>query len=529
MPDTAANALNLDHVLVSASGQFGASPLSAATEVGRIFDSAIEKKAENGLVLHFHGGLISRTYALENIVAPLTKTYLDANAYPLFFVWESGFFEALLNNKDELLKDPAFRELVKKVSEWVLRKVSLSGAITFKGSAGQDIDDVYKMRREFDEWFDGKEPAPPVPDDYLPSGPSALTTKASAVTVDSLAQDIEAEIDDDPGFKKALTEAYNATLTDVQVKTKGAGTCIKADNLLLSPNALDELFSTGPTNAPPDAAGQPAQEKGIFTWAAVAKFTAKIVISAIKRFHSGSDHGVYCTVVEEVLRSAYGNLLGAGIWNQMKNDTLDSFNNGPDFCGTAVVEKLKALEDAGKTFSKITLIGHSTGAIYICNFLDAVKKAGLKTPIRVVFLAPAVTYQRFAEAVRLHEKGGLSNFRMFAMHDDRESTDRMLGIIYTRSLLYFVAGLLEGEVAEGKFISTIDMPLVGMERYLIDASFHENPAVKRVHAFLTDKPNRTVWSYSMGQSAGFNSDSRKHGDFDNDIPTLESIVAFIAE
>jgi hypothetical protein len=528
MPETEVKTPNPNYFLVSASGKFGASPLSAATEVGRILDSAIEKNPENGLVLHFHGGLITRTYALESIVAPLTKTYLDAKAYPLFFVWESGFAESLVNNKGELGQDPAFRELVKKVSEWVLRLVSLTGTITFKGSGGQDIDDIYKMRQEYDAWFDGKAPSPPVPDDYLPPGPSGPTMKASTVTVDRLAEDIEDEINDDPGFKRAMAEAYNATLTDVEVHTKGAGTGKKANILLLSPDALDELFSTGQTSSTPGAVDPLAREKGIFAWAAVAKFTAKIIISVIKRFRAGSDHGVYCTVVEEVLRSAYGNLVGAGIWNQMKKDTLDSFEKGPDFCGTAVVDKLKALEETGSTFSKITLVGHSTGAIYVCNFLDAVKTAGLKTPIRVVFLAPAVTYQRFAEAVQVHENEGLSNFRMFAMHDDRESMDRMLSILYTRSLLYFVSGLLEGETDGEKFSNIIDMPLVGMERYLIGASFQENPAVKSVQAFLTEQPNRTVWSYSMGQSAGFNSDSRRHGDFDNDLPTLESVAAFIA-
>lgn len=41
----------------------------------------------------------------------------DTNTYLLFFVWESGFKEAILNSKDDLLSDPAFRGLVKKVSE----------------------------------------------------------------------------------------------------------------------------------------------------------------------------------------------------------------------------------------------------------------------------------------------------------------------------------------------------------------------------------------------------------------------------
>lgn len=519
------HAANADHFLVSANGRLGESPRSAVTEVARILEGAHSQNPATGLIIHFHGGLNSRPYALENIVPPLTAKYRQANAYPLFFVWESGVVESLVNNKDELSRDPAFRELVKKVTEWVLKKVSFNGDITFKGAAGQEIDDIYRLRREFDEWFEGKALNPPVPDSQVPSGPSLLVTKGAAVTVDSLADDIEAEIDDDPGFKRAMQEAYNATLADHQVTTKGLGSKNKARILLLSDAAKDELFSNDGNTSAADVPN--VREKGVFTWIAVARFTAKIVIAAIKRFRAGTDHGVYCTVVEEVLRSAYGNLLGAGIWNGMKKDTADSFIDGLDVCGTLVVAKLRALEQAGRAFKRLTLVGHSTGAIYICNFLDAAKAAGLKTPLRVVFLAPAVTYARFAQAIERHGNEGLADFRMFAMRDERESADRMLGVVYTRSLLYFVSGLLEGEEADGRFNSIIDMPLIGMERYLTSAAFRDNPDVKTVLNYLNAKPNRTVWSRAMGHAPGLNSDSGKHGDFDDDPATLDSVLAFI--
>jgi len=516
---------NADYFLASANGKLGCSPRSAITEVARILDLAYTQQPAAGLVIHFHGGLNSRPYALENVVSPLTTTYRQANGHPLFFVWESGAVESLVNNKDELSRDPAFRELVKKVTEWVLKKVSMTSGITFRGSEGQDIDDIYRLRQEFDRWFDGNATAPPVPDRQVPVGPSQGNTRAARISVDSLAQDIEDEIGDDPAFKKAMQEAYNATLDDQQVQTKGQGGGSKATIMLLSEEAKDELF--GKHEHKVGENGPVVKEKGIFTWMAVARFTAKIVIAAIKRFRAGTDHGVYCTVVEEVLRGAYGNLLGAGIWNQMKQDTADSFAAGPDVCGTLVVEKLRALEAAGQAFKRITLVGHSTGAIYICNFLDAAKAAGLTTPLRVVFLAPAVTHARFAHAITRHRSKGLADFRMYAMRDDRESADRMLGIIYTRSLLYFVSGLLEGKEENGKFSSICDMPLVGMERYLTSPASRADADVKTVIDYLNEKPNRVVWSYSMGQAAGMNSDSRKHGDFDNDPATLESVVAFI--
>ena len=98
---------NPDYYLDSASGAFDKADgktTSSLEDVARILDKAAVDKPENGLVIHFHGGLVSRKYALENIVPPLTEGYLTtAKAYPLFFVWQSGLLETLTNNKAELL------------------------------------------------------------------------------------------------------------------------------------------------------------------------------------------------------------------------------------------------------------------------------------------------------------------------------------------------------------------------------------------------------------------------------------------
>jgi len=526
MPDQNPPQPNPDHYLVSASGRLGDPPQSAVTEVARILDRAIQQQPESGLVIHLHGGLVSREYALNNIAAPLTERYREAKAYPLFFVWESGFMEAILNNKKDLLKDPAFRELVKKVSEWALSKVSVTGGVSFRGAAGQTINDVETFRAEYDQWFDNARDVPPVEESDI-AGDAGIATRAAAglPNVDALASDIEIALDNDPAFKKAIAEAYNAANPPaVDIATRGSGTTSRAGVLYLSPKALDEMFP------PEEAPAQPADKvrtRGIFTWTKVAIFVAKMVIAVVKRFRDDRDHGIYCTVVEEVLRSAYGDLVGAAIWNQMKKDTLDSFAAGADSCGLLVTRKLKALEDAGARFKKITLVGHSTGAIYICNFLDAANAVGLTTPIQVVFLAPAITCQRFAEALDHHETTSLRDFRMFAMRDAREKEDQLIKPLYTRSLLYFVSGLLEGDVVDGSWEGTLDMPLVGMERFYTVAAFSDDPQVKRVWRFLNAKPNRMVWSQAEGAGAGLNSDSQHHGDFDNDESTLKSLVEII--
>ena len=518
---------DVDHYLVSASGLLGDPPQSKPAEVARILNKAADEKPENGLVIHFHGGLVKRTYALDDIVVPLTQKYATAGAYPLFFVWESGLLETLLNNKGEiLLTDPAFRELVKKVSEFVVKKVSLTGALSFKGTGGQPIDDIHEFRKEFDNWFDGSPgtTSPPVEASEVATDNQA--TRGAAVDETRLEDEIRIGLDNDPDFKRALQEAFNASMPAGEVTaTKSKGTAKRAEMLLLSPDALDEMFPPEATGA----AGRDTQTKtrGVLTWVSVVKFVAKVVMNVIKRYKIGRDHGPYCTVVEEVLRSAYGNLLGAAIWNQMKNDTFDSFRDDKDErCGWSVMKELKKLEDAGKGFTKITLVGHSTGAIYICNFLDSAAKLGLKTPIKSIYLAPAVTCERFAQAIDAHASGGLKDFRMFAMTDPRECEDKMLGRVYTRSLLYFVAGLLEGNAIEKGWSSVIDMPLVGMQRFYEQATFSDDQSVRTVLTFLKEKPDRMVWSPASG-GAGLSSDSKKHGDFDNDPGTLDSIVEFI--
>jgi hypothetical protein len=143
----------------------------------------------------------------------------------------------------------------------------------------------------------------------------------------------------------------------------------------------------------------------------------------------------------------------------------------------------------------------------------------------VLFLAPAVTFELFARTIAAHPQS-IANFRMFSMTDELESEDALVPIVYTRSLLYFISGVLEGNVVGGQWKEDIDSPLVGMKRYLDeDATFTpaEFPAVHAVKQFFETSANRTIWSAVAGGD-GLSSASRKHGDFDNDRETLKSLV-----
>jgi hypothetical protein len=234
---------------------------------------------------------------------------------------------------------------------------------------------------------------------------------------------------------------------------------------------------------------------------------------------------MYCTVVEEVLRAAYLEKAGATVWNQMKKDTVDSFGSDSQCCGTAVVKELDRLQKSHHPFEKITLVGHSTGAVYICNFLDAMAASATEWKVDIIFLAPAVRHERFATALASH-RGRIGGFRLFGMSDKLESDDVLIPILYTRSLLYFVSGVLEGHVDGETWEDDIDAPVVGMARYLADKSTFDDdefPEVATVRKFLETIQNAAVWSESMAGN-GVNTLSHKHGDFDNDESTVNSLT-----
>lgn len=499
-----------DHVLHSENGKFG-SGTSQIGDAQRILGRAISGNPANGLLIHFHGGLVSQK-AGRDIAERLVPRYAEAHTYPVFFVWESGLVESIRNNLQDIRDDKAFQELTKKVSEWVLKKIGGEiDAVGLKGTPGQVVDER-ALRKEFDAWFSGRRSAPPVPEKDTPQ-PTPVVKGAASLDEDQLAEDIESELDNDPDFQDAFSRLHAASFA-TKAATKGAGAAVPAERVLVDDKALHELF--------PD---QTEATKGLLTWITVAKFVAKVVISVAQRYRHSRAHGMYCTVVEEVLRTAYLSKAGTVVWNQMKNDTAQSFQDDPAACGTAVLDELARLDAAGQRFARITLVGHSTGAIYICHFLDAAAKRAPNLQFDVIYLAPAVTYSVFSDMLARHA-ARIHAFRMFAMSDALESSDSLVPIVYTRSLLYFVSGVLEGAAQADAWVEDIDAPLVGMRRYVDDEAVFSAgafPSVDQGRRFLLGAPNRVVWSESLAGD-GLKSSARKHGDFDNDESTVASVV-----
>ena len=271
------------------------------------------------------------------------------------------------------------------------------------------------------------------------------------------------------------------------------------------------------------AAAQDSEEEGqgrsvALAWT-IAKHGAKIVAQVLRRYWHGRDHGLYTTVVEEVLRHLYLDNLGLLTWGLIKDDTKDAFGGDPSVHGgTAFVRHLAGWWREGR---EISLVGHSTGAIYIGHFLEEMDRVlPPEAKANVAFLAPACTFEFLGERLDLFERR-VGHWRNFSLKDEIEAGYwEVPG--YRGSLLYMVSGLAEGDAEDG--LDQVDMPLVGMQRYFDQAETYDSRAVRRMRDYAHDK---CVWSVIDG-GTGRRSSARKHGDFDEDDQTMQSVVEFLS-
>jgi len=278
-------------------------------------------------------------------------------------------------------------------------------------------------------------------------------------------------------------------------------------------------------NAPPITPGWPPAEKEL------ADLTGGVLSRVADRRTEGRDHGDPNTVVEELLRQSTLGPLARNVWERMKIDTGEAFRPDPDhYVGAKMVQQLiRQFYERGKT-PRITLLGHSTGAIYICKFLRAVDAAVRDQPYQdrvkfdVVFMAPAVRVDEFAYTL-YQVRDRIRAFRMFGMHDSLESREALIKQapqVYTSSLLYFVSGVCENDDQDYD-----DTPLLGMERFFSDARPFTRelfPAIREVKEFLNAYPHAAVFSDTPDDAPpGLRCAAHEHGGFPSEKDTLESV------
>ena len=511
------------HIIHSKSGKLGGGADTSPNDIDDLIKLLLSNPSET-LAIHFHGGLVSKAAGLET--AKRLHDLYAQNTFPIFYVWESGAWEAIRNNLSELADEPVFKQLVRKLLQYALER--LSGHSDGRSLQPGSIDAEEISDSVNNCWSNPSEKTIPYRN-FRPDEDDAGTRSVSMLVNEG---EIQADLESDDEFKHAL-----GTLPDLKPGTRSAmGVTSREEHRSGFSEALADQLADEPGS------------RGLISWFKVAILVTRILKSVLKRYLRGRDHGLYATVVEEIVRGV--KLGGSGLnewgqalqWNRMKKDVSDAFGPNVDFfAGTALIERLRRALQAGKTINRITLIGHSTGAIYIAEWLEA---ADVLLPpdvkFDVVFLAPAITYERFAKCLKNNAKR-IRSFRSFGMHDELEREDQIWGddtklgesddlrrFIYPSSLLYLVSGILESDVdEEGKNTDSPDKPLLGMERYYTKTKVYDFPEVQQVRNWLAQQPNRLVWSITTGQPAGLNSGSIDHGAFDNDPDTLASVCAIL--
>ncbi len=452
----------------------------------------LEEKNISRVAVHFHGGLNNEGVGL-NIAAHMRDLYAP-DIHAVTFVWETGFLETLKKNLADLDKTATFWRVVELVARYAPKQSGVAGG---RGT-GQPLTSA-QVQAELDK----DEPFAEFDDAAAPAASSSARGGGGEEDLEvlraELQAELEAEIQNDPVLMAATTQDA-------------------AQTRLLNP----ELRQTGAD----------AQSRGIWDAVKLAKSVASVVIRVVQRRRGGRDHDFYPTIIEETLREiSVVRQFGEWMWDGMKSAAEqmwlanDGLRSNERHVGTYFLDGLVALQQKRPELT-VDVIGHSAGAIAICFLLRANAKRTNALQVRnVIFLAPACTSELFhEEVVKAPER--FARFRMFTMGDDFESKDILVPGLYTRSLLYFISGVLEKEA---------DTPIAGMERYLRGAAPYNTPELLPIAGFsLANGENRVVLSLSSklnaGALEGLRCDAAHHGDFDDlDKLTGESLKWMLLE
>ena len=158
-------------------------------------------------------------------------------------------------------------------------------------------------------------------------------------------------------------------------------------------------------------------------------------------------------------------------------------------------------------------VGHSAGSIFHAHLLQAAQAEGLPPFRTLQLMAPAVRADTFAQLVQplLGAGGGVDALTVYTMRRDFERDDNCAGI-YRKSLLYFVSAACEDEVGAR---------ILGLED-----SLRADPGLRAL--FGLGQPGsgmaEVVWSRSALTDGRSATQAVRHGDFDNDAPTMNSVL-----
>lgn len=462
---------------------------TSPAELEILFQAANISEQQNHLVVHFHGGLVSRADA-TGVAELLIPDYRECGCYPVFFFWNSGVLEVLAGNLKEVGEEPVFQRLVRRLAQFLAAKLSESSGERGLQLQVESLKDIPENGEPLLEWTRQRESA-------TASSVGGLKQTQRDQIERELRQD-RMIVEESRAIAAGLREAKDIEL-ELTTRGKNSPSVRASRKTLMSPAVLKRIAAESPEAGTRSAA----------MVMALAKYGVEIAAAVVGRYRQNRDHGLLATIVEEVARMLYADSIGSTVWQLMKRDTEDAFGGDPQMHGgTAFIAHLGNWWKPGR---RVTLVGHSTGAIYIGHLLEHAD-ASLPQDFRfdVVFLAPACTYEFMCRRLPLFNRR-ISGFRMFALADALEQGYWEVPVLYPASLLYLVSGLFEE--------SEIDMPILGMQRYFRASGPYDRPMTHDVVKWIDD---RCVWSIAEG-TLGLQSTACRHGGFCEDITTRASL------
>ncbi len=203
---------------------------------------------------------------------------------------------------------------------------------------------------------------------------------------------------------------------------------------------------------------------------------------------------------------------GRKFWDDMKVDasaaSLGGIDGGAPGGGFVLAAALRDYMQRNPKSITLHAAGHSAGSIYHSAFVPLLFQGADAVPSvkTVTFLAPAVRVDTFEQSLLpLARSGSIEDLSIFTMNPDQEKRDNTAGV-YRKSLLWLVSHSFEVEK---------EARILGLADHLRQAG----PTM----AYLKQESERLVLG-PTNTGKRTSTQATSHGDFDNDVPTMMSLV-----
>ena len=502
---------------------------SSPADVKEIFHTYLPNSGKKALSIYFHGGLVSSTEEFGNPgfpYRPENKGLFDnlgQKSYPLFIVWETGVQETLKSIGQDVGDNP-YQFLVELVS-------NTSQSDVFKKAFGHITSALSKKAAAmFGLGLAGEEL-------HVTPLPVAPLEESLGLIPEFEPENVEYDNFTDEDLQEFIEqlsqdEELNTRLREI---AEGGEAGLAGGDRSGSDFVSDDLIEDIVEDYDSAAAGLVGVTEVLFPL--VYKKLGGVLFAVGKRFVNKRHHDFVPTVFEELTRVFYIQKFAALLWTQMKANAAQAYsaNEADDsepHGGRYLIEQLKDYLLAHPE-TEVNLVGHSAGSIQICHFIEAADQVFEKDLPKFKFkniflLAPGVDFEVFGKLrSRPHR---FETLRIFTMQEDYEKKDSMVGFVYPHSILYFVSGVSDRDESG-------DRPILGLARHLDRKIYKKlgihNTQVEATHQFLEDLGQSSgsspiVWALTKDTDPiGRRSSAARHGVFDNDPLTLESIHSYL--